>query len=376
MLLGVKRFNALLVSFVFAFSALLLLRRLIHLTNLGGGEFQHADWLVNFSSGIVRRGISGEFFLTVSQWLNVSPLILVSTVQGLLTIVLITALFAKALTFRMSDLTVVLLLSPALVLFWVNDTTGAFRKELLALTAFLPLLFARTSGPGGILAVVAMFSVSVFFHEGNLILTPALSVALFFRLGRAAIMPVIGLWLIGLLATIYAISFASVPDTVAMCGRLLEAGLSDRLCFGIFPWLEDGVNNTTSAVKVIVLDRVNWSVLALFIILMLLPGLWIASYVLRGRMEWTVFLISIGSIFALYPIATDWSRWLSLQVFVMTFLVMLLAESRDGLERPLPKSVYGLVLAFCLGVGIDQIAPEPLRGFVFNVVHAVGVVFG
>lgn len=348
------------------------MRRLLRLTNSGGGDFQHADWLINYSSGTIRRGISGEFFLALSQVLNVSPLVLVSVVQAALIIVLIAALFIKALSFRMPDLTVILLLSPALVLFWINDTSAAYRKELLGLAAFLPLLFARTSGPVGVAVTLLLFTAAVFFHEGNAVLAPALSAALLIRLKRKrALLPIALLWLIALVATVFSLVYARVPDTEAMCQRLLNAGLNDQICGGIFLWLDDGFDRTTSAVKHIVLDRVSLPVVAVFIVLLHLPCLLIARGIVRGPWEWVTFLTSSGAIFALYPISTDWSRWLSMQIFVLTFLLLILAEKRGGFSQSVPRGVYALVLAFCLGVGIDQIAPEPLTGFVHTLGRAV-----
>jgi hypothetical protein len=38
------------------------------------------------------------------------------------------------------------------------------------------------------------------------------------------------------------------------------------------------------------------------------------------------------------------------------------------------KLPYALVLCFCLLIGINQIAPEPIEGFAFNFVHALLVV--
>lgn len=372
LLLGVHRFNLFLVVGVLGISALLLMRRLIYLTNLGGGNFQHADWLINYSSGTVRRGISGEFFLALGQTLNISPLILVSFVQGLLVLLLIGALFAKALSYRVPDMTVILLLSPALILFWINDTGAAYRKELLGLAAFLPLLFPRTSGSLGIAAVLSLFTVAVFFHEGNIVLAPALSVALFVRLRmRAAVVPISLLWLIALVAALFSMIYVRVPGTEAMCQRVLDAGLSDRICSGIFLWLDDGTDRTISAVRNLVLDRVNLPVVTLLIVLLHLPCLWIARGVLRGPWEWVAFLASTGAIFALYPISTDWSRWLSMQIFVLTFLLLMLAEKRGGFDKPVPKPLYALVLAFSLGFGIDQIAPEPLSGFAYNLFQTI-----
>ncbi len=377
MLTGLKRFNALIVSFVFLVSIILLLRRLAYLTQAGGGEFQHADWLVNYSSGIIRRGISGEIFLFLSELSNISPLLLVSAVQAFLTVAIIVVLFAKGLSLRMPDLVVILLLSPALVLFWVNDTTSAFRKELLGLAAFLPLLFPRTSGSAGIVVAVILYGLAVFFHEGNLVLVSGLSAAFYWRFGKQrAVRPILILWLITLIATVFSVIYVSVPDTEAMCARLLATGLTDRICSGIIPWLVDGFGGATAAVKVVVLDRVNLPMIALMTLLLLLPCLWAATRILHGRFEWSLFLVSAGTPFLLYPVATDWSRWLSMQVFVMTFLLLILAETRTDLRQPVHKITYALVLSFALFVGINQIAPGPRGGFVANLAHAVGVVLG
>ena len=373
---GVYRFNAILVLVVLGSSALLLMRRLAYLTNIGGGEFQHADWLLNYSDGVVRRGISGEIFLALAQMTSISPLILVTVVQAVLTVTLIAVLLLKAFSFRMSDLTVILLLSPALVLFWVNDTGGAFRKEILGLAVFIPLLFKRTSGPFGVAVMVLLYALAVFFHEGNLVFAPALTFALFIRCGVNPTMTTatVALWVISAAAVAFSLIFKMVPDSTGMCQRILDAGLTEQLCGGIFTWMVEGaVIDPVSAVVVMNPD-INLPLVVLLIVVLLLPCLWIASYVVQSRREWLYLAISFGTIFLLYPIATDWSRWLSMQVFALTFLILMLAEKRGRLDKPVSKPIYVMTLAFFLGVGIDQIAPMPLSGFVFNFFHAIGSV--
>lgn len=367
MMYRVDRVNAVLVAGALGFSIFLLMWRLLNLTKAGGGEFQHADWLINYSSGIVRRGISGEIFLTLSNISGVSPLVLVSFVQGGLILVLVLALFVKGLSSGMSDRMILLLLSPALVLFWINDTTGAYRKELLGLVTFIPLLFGHREKTTTIAITLILFAFAGFFHEANLILAPALTFALFLRFGRGFVVPALLLWIIAFAAALFAVVYSKVPETDSMCLRLLDAGLTDRLCYGIFPWLQDGFGNTVSAVEVIVLQRVSLTVVCILTILLLSPGLWMGWRFLQTHREQLAFLGSISVIFALYPIATDWSRWLSMQVWVMTFLIMILAETREGIRDPVPKPLFALLIAFNLGVGIDQIAPTPLAGFMYNV---------
>lgn len=376
MLQGVDRFNAMLVLAVLGSSALLLLKRLAHLTSIGGGEFQHADWLLNYSDGIVRRGISGEIFLALSQLTDISPLLLVTAVQAVLTVGLIGVLLLKAYTFRMSDLTALLLLSPALVLFWVNDTTGAYRKELLGLTAFVPLLFHRTSTALGVAVMLVLYTIAVFFHEGNLVFAPALTFALLIRFGTTRTMKTATalLWGISAVAVVFSLIFKTVPDSAGMCQRILDAGLSETLCGGIFTWMVEGAVVDPVSAVVLNNEEVSLPLVALLIVLLLLPCLWIARSVVQTRSEWLYLAISSGTIFLLYPLATDWSRWLSMQIFVLTFLILMLAERRGRLERPVSKPLFALMLAFFLGVGIDQITPMPLSGFVFNFFDAIGAV--
>jgi hypothetical protein len=364
----VYRFNAFFITGALGFSALLLVWRLRNLHKMGGGEFQHADWLINYSSGLVRRGISGEFFLSLASIVDVSPLLLVSLFQGVLTLILIFAVLLKGLSIGMSDRMFLLLLSPALVLFWINDTTGAYRKELLGLAAFLPLLLPQLHRLVSVASLLLLFAVGAFLHEANLVLAPALTFSLYLRFGRKNfIIPSLFLWGIAIGAAVFAVTYAHLPDTVAMCQRLLDAGLSEQLCHGIFPWLADGFDGTTSAVAVIILERVSLPIVALLTILLLFLPSWIGWKFLTLRWERAAFLISLCAVFALYPIATDWSRWLSMQVWAMTFLILILAETREGIDEPIPKSLYAILLSFNLGVGIDQIAPTPLAGFIFNV---------
>lgn len=132
--------NVLVVAVIFFSSILLLLRRSLYLAQLGGGSFQYADWLINFSSGIVRRGFSGEFILTLSDLIGVGPVWLVSMVQAIVIAAIILALFIKGLQIGMPDYAVILLLSPFLILLWANDHNNAYRKEIVGMFALFPML--------------------------------------------------------------------------------------------------------------------------------------------------------------------------------------------------------------------------------------------
>ena len=315
-------------------------------------------------------------FFAASDWLNANPLVLVSLVQAALLLALIGGLFVKGLTLKMPDKVLLLLVSPALVLFWVNDSTAGYRKELLGLAAFLPLLFPRTSGIVGLGVVIILFTYGVFFHEGNVVLAPALIFMLYLRQVPRLYIAIGAVITATIGATLFAARYMSLSSSDGMCQRLLDAGLQETLCGGIFNWLITGSDRTVSSVQNIVINSSEISVLVAVISILCvhLFCFWLARGMLRSRSEWVMFLISTGAVFALYPLATDWSRWLSMQVFVMTFILLLLGEKRTELSEPVPRTALTVILVLSLGVGFDNIAPTPVPGFVYTFFEAIASV--
>ncbi|MDH5530998.1 MAG: hypothetical protein OEY05_13270 [Paracoccaceae bacterium] len=364
-----NRFNVTVVIGVFSFAAVILMWRLRNAVLSGGNGFTHADWLINYSSGVIRRGISGEIFLSAAAALEAHPLVLVGIVQAVLTLAIIVGLGAKGLMLRMPDQVLVLLLSPALVLFWVNDTFGAFRKEILGLASFVPLLFPlRPAGETvAVCTTLFLFLCAVFFHEANIFLAPALMLALYLRLGAERF--VVPVALVGVFAgasVVFSAVFLTLPDTTGICQRMVAAGLQeDRMCHGILTWLDDGVVDQARTSSAVIADMGTLPVMVLLGAMLLLPGLAIAWGLLSNR-ERVAFLVSVATLFVVYLIASDWSRWLSMQVFAMTYLILIAMDRRD-IDASLQRPAYSAALVFNLGIGIDQIAPVPRGGLIYNV---------
>lgn len=114
---------------------------------------------------------------------------------------------------------------------------------MLGLPVFVPLLIHRSSTVFGVAVMLILYTIVVFFYEGNLVFAPALTFALLIRFGSSPLMikATMALWRISAAAVIFSLVFKTVPDSAAMCQRLPDAYLTDQLCGGIFTWMVEGV---------------------------------------------------------------------------------------------------------------------------------------
>ncbi|MBK9927369.1 MAG: hypothetical protein IPP66_19035 [Anaerolineales bacterium] len=96
------------------------------------------DWLINYHGGFVRRGLIGEIFLDVSQWLGIEIVTLVVVTQLIAYLVFFISTCRLSLDATFSASSFMLICSPAFILFPILDPQGGFRKEIL----FLALLSA------------------------------------------------------------------------------------------------------------------------------------------------------------------------------------------------------------------------------------------
>ena len=112
---------------------------------LGGHEWKQGDWLINNMNGAVRRGIMGSAILWFSGVTSLDPILVITTLQGLLFGLCIILLSCAIERSNCRHTLWLLVLSPAFfVNFWAVDPDGALRKELIIYLAFSVLLFATT----------------------------------------------------------------------------------------------------------------------------------------------------------------------------------------------------------------------------------------
>uniref|UniRef100_UPI003B52BB29 hypothetical protein n=1 Tax=Roseovarius indicus TaxID=540747 RepID=UPI003B52BB29 len=360
--------NVAILGLVFSVALAVVLWRLNWLIGNGGGPFTQGDWLVNLQSGLVRRGGAGEVFLAVSDATGIGLLPLVGGVQAVLVVAIFAMIFHGALLARLPDRLLLILVSPLLVTFWAIDSVGAFRKELLGLLAFLPLL---PQGRGRVAAwlVPVLFAVAVAAHEANAFFVPALCVGVMIRFGAEAperrMRMVAVILAIGVLGFGFAIQFRSLPDTVAMCAALTARGLSPEICGGAIDWMDDPAGSARGPLRNL-LDRYSQTAAGLVFAALLVPVALAYRHAPKTRLWLAAGAVVFAGFLPLYAVAVDWGRWMSMFMFSAAFLTMLLAIHTEAgwLRRPVPPMVFGAVLVMSGGLGVYHYGGLPMPGFV------------
>jgi hypothetical protein len=150
--------------------------------SLGGNNWKQGDWLINELSGPIRRGLFGSALLRISDVIGLNPLLLLILFQAAIVTLIFAVVGVSAFKLGAPDKVVLLLLSPAFVMFfWFNDPQGSVRKEILAYLAFLPLIVAAIRGRGSLLALalsITAYAIAMAAHEANVFFLPFLLVAM------------------------------------------------------------------------------------------------------------------------------------------------------------------------------------------------------
>lgn len=128
-----------------------------------------ADWLINFRAGFIRRGLSGEAILLVSEFLKLRPEFTVFLFKagcyfiiyfGLILLIFRNANFILGLA--------LIILSPATYLFPLLEPDGGGRKEILLITIVTLVCIFRPAIHSKFNQVIASFCFLVLcaIHEG------------------------------------------------------------------------------------------------------------------------------------------------------------------------------------------------------------------
>jgi hypothetical protein len=144
----------------------------------GGGNFMiTGDWLINYASGFVRRGLFGEVFLNLAP-AGKSSIWFLFIMQVGLYLLLYLFLFSFLIRKKFSWLSIAVVCCPAGIPLIGFDTGGFGRKEILGILSLIILTFAinRTGTVRTVISILStiFFVISILTWEPNLIALPSL----------------------------------------------------------------------------------------------------------------------------------------------------------------------------------------------------------
>ena len=323
--------------------------------------WQTGDWLINYSGGFVRRGLAGSVILSITPetW---SPAVMVSIVQ--LTVLAIVYFCATVLFLRTdrSPAWIMVLLSPATLLFPLLNPLGGLRKEVLALAVIAIVAVGATSRRPLVYGVPALFvfSIAVFSHEASILVLPAVFVLLWARTkGHHDT----------LADRLLAAAFAAV-GVAGLVLSLMFRGTPEQSKAISTSWSQLGLTWSPGALEALALPTGDaivqlwsffpdyWGYLP-YVALSVLP-LYATRFLPQ---EWRITTLIVLSTLPLFLIAWDYGRWIYLAVMQLSFIALVLhGQLKPAMRVPI-VGVAAFALLWGMGFHGDPSAPSVFELF-------------
>lgn len=295
----------------------------------GGDSWTTGDWLINYSAGPIRRGLTGEFIFILSSDF-ISLLWFTYAIQ----IAIYSAIFLIVLAlYKTQDrppFWLLILFSPAFLLFPFYDTQGGFRKEIIIFAVFSLFCLFYSKNKITVLKIfiiIIAYAISAFSHELNSLTWPFFVYILYLSSKKGLITPraaiISSLTLIAISATVLLFASLHKGDATSadkICSSLTSKNLHESICDGAISWLKEDAKKATDIVKNSISKKSLWTPALFFLAI---APLFFTTWI---RKE-SILLIIIGTatISPLFFVAIDYGRW----IYILVFLIFCLALSED-----------------------------------------------
>lgn len=292
------------------------------------------DWLLDYRQGFVRRGLIGSILSGLANVTRLPVTVWVALAQIAQFAIFLYCLL-RVLAGRFKPFWYVLLmLSPATLLFSFFEVSGVGRKETLyfALLAWFVLGLDRERLSVLQTVVWTVTSVAITLsHELILFYAPyyliaAIGVAKAQRAQalRAAGSMVLGSWMAGAAVLL----LAKPLDGPAFCDSLMQSGLSSTVCQGIVLWKLQDLRSSFDETLLTIRYFGYLKTYAMALVLSLVPVfVWLRRYrpgKVRLHLRWMVAAWAWSSL--AFLLAVDWGRLI--QIHLVSGLVVLALRLR------------------------------------------------
>ena len=320
------------------------------------------DWVIDYSAGFVRRGLFGTLLDLVNPD-AVQAIGLIAAIQFLLAAALFTIVAILFWRTSRSPAWIMLVLSPAFLLFPALDPDASARKELIPLVALavVALGFSLNRVRQAALIALPIYVLGVFSHEVAVVMLPAFLVLMLIQNAertRSAVTIAVAYVVVGVVGLITALAARGTTQvTNQLCARWLERG--GPSCDGAITFLSQTPREAQQYL-VAELFPAYWAYILTaalaflpFILLRFLPG------------QWIIALAVVAAAAPLFVVSWDYGRW----IYLITAQLSLIALALARTDRVRPMRVPLVVaLAFILLWGMEHVshafAPGVLSRFI------------
>lgn len=286
------------------------------------------EWLISYTGGFARRGLSGEVLLRASALTGVSVNLLVYVTIVALFVAFIVLFARLILRKQITFWYLFLCLSPAFLLFTVYNADAIGRQEHLVYVVFL--LWAQVIARGRVtsstmIGFAFLGFTATLVHELFALFTPyfVLLPFLFGRMQatridwrRSLVVPAgAGIAMLAILV------FGRDLNEQALCDRILRTGAPATVCSGILAYGEAPLAHVTVDFIGHLNGHVVFSLLLVFPVVLVPIAAFLAANRHPGVDPST--LIALTALFILvtaplFVMAVDWGRWVSIHTILLT----------------------------------------------------------
>ena len=342
----------------------------------GGHPWKTGDWLINYSGGLIRRGLMGELSMLIGAFTGIGLKWTIFFIQALAFTSFVYLVLNKFSKFKDAPASVLLLLSPAFAfMFWVNSNASVFRKELLVYLVVIMILeaFSRFRVSYFLYwSALALFVVSGLSHEIAIFAWPFL----FFSIWdwsvknkiSTAQMLLLNLPIALAVVLILYVTLAyrgSLGSVTAICESLQGHGFREGICIGAISWLQYDANFGYQQV-------LNYGVA--FWLNYLILGLIAFAPLFFLKLDRPIWWLIAGSVFLILPlflVAVDYGRFISI---LFTSTVLVLIWTRAEIVKNLGGFSIWVGCLYCFTWALPHCcANKPELGFFMRL---IGLVFG
>lgn len=301
-----------------------------------------ADWLINYSDGFVRRGLSGEVLMLLSDVTNLEIKIILQTFLIILSITFFLKILLAVKSLNISFWLLLVFLSPAYISFYIYDPGIIGRKEILLYLSYLFWLsslsskknnFKKTSYFYAFLSILltlfheVFFFFSVYFYVSSLIFFNKKNL-----INHSILIPLFSFFTVLVLYFFNQADFSSIE----ICNRIISYGVNENVCIdSILSW---PTHNVLDSIEYVLSMTNSLSYIYLIFMLVFVHVPFILIYlfeekIFSKRSFWKVFPIVFVNFFILFLITTDWGRWINVHIIMLGISIIYLFKETKTKEE-------------------------------------------
>jgi hypothetical protein len=340
-------------GFIALISILLLVQYAVQILH-GGHPWKTGDWLINYSDGLIRRGLTGSVALLAANYLGLHLKWTVFALQAFFYSAFIILVLQKFYSFKNNPKSILFLLSPAFAfVFWINDPSIAFRKEIIAYVSLVVVLKSFSKPIVNwrlyILGLLLYFFAGLS-HESVIFLFPFFLFPIysyFASTGKEWLSmwkPLLPLLFLTLLILLVAVLYkGSEVEMIKICHSVQSFTFKDDICKGAISWLQyDMRYGYQSVVNLGALVWINYLFLAIFSF---------APILLLKPEKSFFWMCAAGCLFMLplFVIAVDHGRFISM-IYTSSILVAMWMRPKYFIQSLPISGLIGFFYCFFWGL--------------------------